>query len=61
MADVLHVYPLGDVVEHDTSTGEPDCACGPQVRPEPQDDGSIGWQIVHHSLDGRELHEGGRT
>jgi hypothetical protein len=55
--DVLHVTPLDDVVEHDTSTCEPDCACGPEVRPEPRPDGSMSWLIVHHSLDGREQTE----
>lgn len=57
MPDVLHVRPVGDLVEHDTSTAEPDCACGPRVRPEKRDDGSVGWLIVHHSLDGREKRE----
>lgn len=58
MADVEHVHPLDDLIEHDTATEEPDCVCGPTVRPEKQDDGSIGYLIVHHSLDGRELREG---
>jgi hypothetical protein len=51
---MLHVTPIGDLVDHDTSTAEPDCACGPEVRPVDHDDGSIGWLLVHHSLDGRE-------
>jgi len=55
MTDVLHVRPVGDLIEHDTATSEPDCPCGPTVRPEKRDDGSVGWLIVHHSLDGREL------
>lgn len=50
----LHVTPIGDLVDHDTSTAEPDCVCGPEVRPVTQDDGSVGWLLVHHSLDGRE-------
>jgi hypothetical protein len=54
---LLHVYPEHDLVEHDTSTDEPDCACGPETRPVEQEDGSIGWLLVHHSLDGREAHE----
>lgn len=57
MTDVLHVHPLVDQVEHDTSTSEPDCVCGPTVRTEKRADGSVGWLIVHHSLDGRESHE----
>lgn len=38
----LHVHPLGDIIDHDTSTTEPDCIGGP---------------TVHHSLDGREREE----
>jgi hypothetical protein len=59
MAGVVHIRPLDDLIEHDTSTEEPDCVCGPQVRPEKQGDGSVGYQIVHHSLDGREQREVG--
>lgn len=60
MADAIHVVPRGDLVEHDTSTAEPDCICGPVIEPatrEVNDDGSIGWVLVHHSLDGRETAE----
>lgn len=32
-SDVRHVSPIGDLIEHDISTTEPDCPCGPQVRP----------------------------
>lgn len=51
----IHVYPINDLVDHATYGG--DCVCGPTVEPVPRDDGSIGWVIVHHSLDGRENHE----
>jgi hypothetical protein len=54
----LHVAPVHDLVDHDTSTTEPDCVCGPEVRPATQEDGSVGWLLVHHSLDGREQAEG---
>lgn len=54
---VLHVCPAGDLVEHDTATTEPDCVCGPTVQPVERGDGSMGWLIVHHSLDGREQPE----
>lgn len=54
MTNTLHVTPQHDLVDHDTSTSEPDCACGPEVRPTTQEDGSTGWLLVHHSLDGRE-------
>ena len=48
-------YPIGDLIEHDTD--DDDCVCGPTVVPVPRDDGSMGWVIVHHSLDGREADE----
>jgi hypothetical protein len=51
---VLHVVPLGDAVEH---TSDDDCVCGPTAKLITHDDGSIGWLMIHHSLDGRELTE----
>jgi hypothetical protein len=33
MTNTLHVTPMHDLVDHDTSTAEADCACGPEVRP----------------------------
>ncbi|MBZ6102689.1 hypothetical protein ACH4NO_17945 [Streptomyces olivaceus] len=48
----LHVTPIGDQADHDTSTAE--CVCGPETRPALQAGGSVGWLLVHHSLDGRE-------
>lgn len=56
MGDTLHVVPVDDLIEHDTS-GQEDCACGPMSRPVKREDGSVGWVIVHSSLDGRELNE----
>ena len=56
-AMTAHVLPVADAVTHDSSTSEPDCVCGPTVQPVPADDGSMGWLIVHHSLDGREQTE----
>jgi hypothetical protein len=50
VTDILHIRPVGDLVGHDTSTSEPDCVCGPEVRPEKREDGSVGWLIVHHEL-----------
>lgn len=58
MADnVEHVFPLNDLVEHDTAElpGEPfndECVCGPDVEPT-----AGGWLVSHHSLDGREQRE----
>lgn len=51
---VLHVTPINDAIPHDTATSEADCICGPFVQPVKHDDGSMGWLLVHHSLDGRE-------
>ena len=51
----VHVYPTRDLIEHDTE-GD-DCACGPTTHPVMRDDGSNGWVVVHHSLDGREASE----
>ncbi|MFI5687890.1 hypothetical protein [Streptomyces sp. NPDC051636] len=56
MAD-LHVTPIGDLIEHDTSI-DGQCACGPTDKLVKRDDGSIGWLTVHHSLDDREASEG---
>ena len=51
----VHVSPLGDLIEHDL---EGECVCGPRSEPVPRDDGSMGWVVVHASLDGREALEG---
>lgn len=55
MSDTVHTIPVGDLIDHDTS-GEP-CICGPETVPVERDDGSVGWQVIHHSLDGRESQE----
>ena len=54
-SDTVHTFPVNDIIEHDTS-GEP-CICGPDVEAVFRDDGSNGWHVLHHSLDGREFHE----
>lgn len=51
----VSVIPLKDWVEHDAGSDE--CICGPRTEPVPREDGSIGWLITHHSLDGREFEE----
>jgi hypothetical protein len=58
VTSTLHVTPISDLVDHDTNTIEPDCVCGPEVRTDTQEDGSVGWLLVHHSLDSREQAEG---
>lgn len=55
----VHVMPVGDLIEHDNS-GVTDCVCGATTEPVPAADGSTGWLVVHHSLDGRELTEADR-
>jgi hypothetical protein len=53
-ANTLHVHPLGDLIEHELTD---DCVCGPEQRPGKRADGSVGWLVIHHSLDGREKTE----
>jgi hypothetical protein len=55
---VVHVIPADDLIEHDWSeeSGQ-DCLCGPQIQPVFRANGSCGWVIVHHALDGRETGE----
>lgn len=53
--DTIHTVPVEDLIEHDTMGG--DCPCGPETIPVERDDGSVAWQVVHHSLDGREHSE----
>lgn len=55
MSNTVHVYPVNDLIEHDTDGGE--CPCGPETEAVPCDDGTYGWVITHHSMDGREFHE----
>jgi hypothetical protein len=52
---VVHTYPVDDLVEHEL-VGD-GCPCGPTTEPVFRHDGSCGWLIVHHSLDGRERSE----
>lgn len=50
----VHVRPVGDLIEHPMTD---DCVCGPTTEPVERPDGSFGWVVTHHSLDGREGHE----
>jgi len=50
----VHVTPVQDEVEH---TLDDTCVCGPTTEPVTRDDGSVGWVVTHHSLDGREADE----
>lgn len=49
--DGMHVIPVDDLVEHDTSV-DGVCVCGPRQESVPG-----GWVVVHNSLDGRERFE----
>ncbi len=51
----MHVVPLDDLVEHDTTTD--DCHCGPTTETVFRDDGSNGYVIRHAALDARERQE----
>lgn len=51
----VFVSPINDLIQHDTDdTDGTKCVCGPAVEPVKRHDGSMGWMIIHHSLDGRE-------
>lgn len=50
-----HVYPTDDAISHDIDTDE--CICGVRTEAVQRADGSVGWLLVHHSLDGREHKE----
>lgn len=51
-SNARHVVPRDDLMVHNTSGDE--CTCGPTTESVMRDDGSNGWLITHHSLDGRE-------
>jgi hypothetical protein len=58
VGDILHVWPTKDLIKHDTPANEDGtCVCGPRTDPVKREDGSMGWVIVHYSLDGRERDE----
>ncbi|MGV9383488.1 hypothetical protein ACWDRB_47280 [Nonomuraea sp. NPDC003707] len=53
----LHAYPVGDLIEHDVSERDQGRVHGPETRPVAPDGGSVGWLVMHHSLDGRKALE----
>lgn len=57
VSDDFHTVPVDDLIEHFTDGR--DCPCGPDTVPIERGDGSIVYQHVHHSLDGREHSEPG--
>jgi hypothetical protein len=50
----VNVVPVDDLIGHEDSD---ECPCGPELQPVERDDGTIGWILSHHSLDGREKDE----
>lgn len=50
----LHALPVDDLIQHEAA---PDCVCSPTEEAVFREDGSNGWLLVHHSLDGREASE----
>ena len=52
--DEQHVVPINDLIAHRLTDN---CVCGPTTEAVKRDDGSVGWVITHHSLDGRERYE----
>ena len=54
----VHVHPLDDLIEHQMDDS---CPCGPRQEPVKREDGSVGWLVVHNSLDGRERDEDAAT
>lgn len=53
----FHVRPVNDLVQHDLTDS---CVCGTTTVPVERDDGTIGWYVLHHALDGREQREAAR-
>lgn len=51
----VHIFPVGDLLEHDTESE--DCVCGATPEAVKREDGSVGWLVTHHSLDGCEIME----
>ena len=61
MAAYAHAAPINDLIEHDTSSEEAGCICGPTIQLLTVNEGALPGiaVIVHHSLDGREAQEVG--
>ncbi len=51
LQNIVHVVPVDDLVGHEPNE---DCVCGPTVEAVHREDGSMGWVMKHHALDGRE-------
>lgn len=53
----VHVHPINDLICHEEYLNSTDCICGPSIEAVPREDGTYGWIVKHHSLDGREQNE----
>ena len=55
---VIHTKDTHHIPNHDLIDHQPDehCICGPTHRSNMLT-GALRWDVVHHSLDGREAHE----
>jgi hypothetical protein len=51
---ICQVIPCNDLIDHEPGA---DCPCGPTTEAVKRDDGTVGWLVTHHSLDGRERFE----
>lgn len=56
--ETIQVIPLYDRITHDEND---DCICGPHTDAVPREDGTYGWLVTHHSLDGRETRNHAHT
>jgi hypothetical protein len=52
---IIHTLPVDDMFDHDENGDR--CVCGPRIEPVKRDDGTIAFQIIHNSFDGREHDE----
>lgn len=46
----VHVEPVNDLLAHE----DEDCPCLPVTEPVKDDDGSMGWLVIHNAWDGRQ-------
>lgn len=47
-----HVWPEDDLIAHDTDFTDGPCICGPHATAVVAEDGTVGWILTHHALDG---------
>jgi len=61
---IVHVYPVKDIIKHETNMGAAGCYCEPTVKEvsvdSRQDNRIVRRVIVHQKLKGKEMLEAGR-